>query len=147
MFCFVADSVFLRESEHHPGPDADGSLGQLKNELETDYPGRNARITEFVALGPKSYAYQIHDGKGELIKQVCKIKGLKMGAVGVRIGVDQLRDIIKNHSRLSFPQRKFIKNFGSIHILDTSQEIGFTSNKRRIIDNSPTLDTLPFGHQ
>ena len=139
--------MFLRESEHQPRPQADGSLGQLKNELETDYPGRSARISDFVALGPKCYAYQVRDGDGNLIKDVCKIKGLKMGSDGVRIGVEELRDIIKNQSRMSFRQVKFKKNYGTICITDTNQEIGFTSNKRRILDESPTLDTLPYGHE
>ena len=52
------------------------ALGQWSNELDAD---KGEYITEFVATGPKSYAYKTNLGKRE-----CKAKGLTLDVTSAK---------------------------------------------------------------
>ena len=66
---FDTDSVIFTSREGDKDPETGTFLGDLTNEL--DIP--NDYITEFVAGGPKNYAYKTFYGK-----QVCKVKGFSL---------------------------------------------------------------------
>ena len=139
--------MFLVVSPSAPGPEAPGWLGTLKDELESAYPGQGAWIARWVCTGPKSYSYIVCDKEGKVIDVVMKMKGVKL-ASGVELGHENLVKLAREGGSVRVPQTIFKKDVrtNSVNVNDVLKKVSFTSNKRRLLKDSPTLDTLPYGH-
>ena len=137
--------MFVRISKGEPAPEAPGDLGKLKDEIEAGFPGKSAFINNFVAIGPKSYAYHVSDPAGNILDKVSKQKGISI--VGDNpVDISDLLKLLEG-STFQYPQRLFRKNISTscVEILDVTKKMKFMSDKRRIIKNSQNLDTIPYG--
>lgn len=142
---------------------ATGAFGELKDELEADYPGQNAFIAAYSCLGSKTYILIICDGSGRLLEIRKRMKGIIINYLAdqvmdrdrfVRI-VEQARssareDPIDDDTELGVTrvrQTVFKKNYRklSVRTMDILKRVQFTSNKQRILLDTPNLDSIPFG--
>ena len=84
---FDTDSVIYTKKTHETSIPTGNYLGQYTNELdENDY------IVEFVAAGPKNYAYNTFKGK-----QTCKVRGFTLNVRGQKIlHFTSMKDLILN---------------------------------------------------
>ena len=144
----ITDSAFLVVTEDNPGPDAPGTLGTLKDELESSFPGVGARIVRMASTGPKSYSYVVADRDGNSIDRTLKMKGINLQS-RVKIDHDDLVGLLRGGKPLQVPQTLFKKNIpsNSVVVNDIVKKVSFTSNKRVLLKDSPTLDTLPYGYK
>ncbi|ESO88065.1 hypothetical protein LOTGIDRAFT_175919 [Lottia gigantea] len=71
---FDTDSIIYRHLPLQWNPTEGSSLGEWKNELP-----ENVHITQFVAGGPKNYAYQLSNGE-----TVCKMRGFTLTYRGMQ---------------------------------------------------------------
>ena len=81
------DSVIYTKKPAESSIPVGNYLGEFSNELdEGDY------ITEFVAAGPKNYAYNTKQGK-----QTCKVRGFTLNARGQKIShFSSMKDLVLN---------------------------------------------------
>ena len=84
---FDTDNVIYLVKSGEWRPDCGVFLGELTNELnEGDW------ITDFVAAGPKNYAFRTHQGK-----EVCKIRGFTLNIRNSRVlNFESMRNMIQN---------------------------------------------------
>lgn len=146
---FFPDSVFLLLQPGDKEPPADGALGNLKDEIESDHPGEDVYISAFYATGPKSYSYDLCDRSGRLIKTVSKIKGISLTSAALeQLAECGVEGVARDGRVISFTQRQFVKNLNhqTIKIVESSKTFAFSSTKRRMVKDSPHLDTLPHGY-
>ena len=130
------------------GPEAPGWLGTLKDELESSYPGKGARIVRMACTGAKSYSYIVVDREGRIIDQVLKMKGISLQS-RVKIEHEDLVGLLHGSQPLRVSQTLFQKNIrsNSVAVNDIIKQVSMTSNKRVLQKDSPTLSTLPYGYQ
>lgn len=84
VFYFDTDFIIFVKRKGDVMPNTGDYLGNMTNELE-EY-GPNAYISEFVAGGPKNYAYKViinQENREE--KTVCKVKGIRLNYVNSQI--------------------------------------------------------------
>ena len=130
-------------------PDADGALGNLKNEIETEFPNRGAYISDFVSTGAKSYAYKVADVNGETIAEVVKVKGGRQTIKNAEVFTfKSLLAATREGLQLEGTQLLFTRD---IHTqtnksLNVTKKFAFSSNKRRLLPDTPTIETLPYGY-
>ena len=119
-------------------------LGQWSDELE-----KGEYITEFVATGPKSYAYKTNYGKRE-----CKAKGLTLDVTSAKyITLNSMKKLIdekvqelETAERHRFNMDKVTKQMRTTQI--TKKLHDTVNEKRNVIKNEYghlTYDTVPFG--
>ena len=144
---WFADSVFLLMDSSVEPPEAPGSLGMLKDELETSHPGKGARITSWRCTGPKSYSYVVTDRDGKVLDRQMKMKGVSLQS-RVELDHEKLDALVRGGQSIQVPQTQFKKNISahSVAVNDITKKVSFTSNKRVLLHDSDTLDTLPYGH-
>ena len=93
------DSVYVQESLECPGPNASGRLGELKNELESDYPGMDPHIISFASIGPKCYSLTIQGNSPTIFPiKARKTKGLH----NVSITEDDMFEMLETGSKKEF---------------------------------------------
>ena len=151
------DSVMylLRRGEQLTGLPTGDRMGELQDELETQWPGKQARGAVFSSLGPKTYALRVVDGNtGERLGDIVRYKGVIMtSAAAGRLTLDEMRVLALpggsgERGAVQVEQLLFRKNIAKrrVETLTILKTCRFTSNKRRFLPDSPRLETLPFGH-
>ena len=114
-------------------------LGQLTSELD---PGQY--ITEYVASGPKSYAYRQENGK-----EVCKVRGFQLNFENSQlINFDAIKDMVIQGSRDTITvtnPSKICRDPQKAVIYNRVEEKNFRMvyTKRHITED---LNTLPYGY-
>ena len=140
------DSVYVQESLECPGPKASGQLGELKDELNSDYPGKNPHIISFASIGPKCYSLTIQGNDPTIFPvKARKTKGLH----NVYVTEDDMFEMLETGSKKEFDQIQFRKNYlkESVHVKSEKKSLSMTSKKRVILSKSDEFDTLPYGHE
>lgn len=143
------DSVLYLKSKDQQGPETLGDFGKLKDEVEAAYPGQQAYIRRFTSTGPKSYAYEVCNGKGQVIDTALKMKGISLTWNALeKLNQEKMVKLLRGGGHLVVPQMQFKKNIKkqSVHTVNLLKKISFVSSKRRFIPNSSRLDTIPFGY-
>ena len=142
---FDTDSVMFiaKEGERCPLEGLKGdNLGQFKDELK----GKgNKMIGSFVATAPKSYGYELENGKKKF-----KIKGFTLNYENSKIlNYDSMKACMINNSVVTLKNDHFIKRDNKTKdIVSVKQEkiFKFCYDKRKIIKvNDEYIDTLPYG--
>ena len=134
---FDTDSVIYVSRPGVPDPPTGNFLGDLTSELKP-----SQHIQEFVSLGPKSYGYQINDGK-----TCVKVKGFTLNkATDDVVNFNSLLKMLDRTTVTNVPQNYLKRNLSSLHISDNKmiKKCKFTYSKRRIVDDQ--FNTLPFGY-
>ncbi|CAG5896577.1 unnamed protein product [Menidia menidia] len=117
-------------------------LGDLTDELAGD------TIKEFVAAGPKSYAYQTRDRK----KVVMRVKGItQTHESSQRVNFDSVKELVENYLQgsrgdvLSAPQRTIRRDKKGFQLQNATFQKKFrvVYDKRRLFADG---STLPFGY-
>ena len=146
----LSDSAFIRVSKEKPGPPAPGSLGTLKDELESSYPGKGARIVRMACTGPKAYSYIVVDGDGNILDRVSKMKGISLqDRVEADLTHEAYVGLLRGGPSFRVSQTLFKKHIpsNSVSVNDITKQVSFTSTKRVLLKDSPTLNTLPYGYK
>lgn len=122
------------------------NIGELTNEL-VKY-GQNAYITDFVAVGPKSYSYIVLNPDTNETFQIAKCKGISATFTNMSILTfqnfkhlvfdPQVRDL----TFPNMPKIKRVKTF-QVHTGPESKSIHFTVNKRIVCNDNLTV---PYGY-
>ena len=93
---FDTDSVVYVHREGRWSPPTGNFLGDMTDELEKPY-GSGSYIVEFVAGGPKNYAYRVFSGKTKtIVNGECKVRGITLNHDVVRkVNFDAMREMVK----------------------------------------------------
>lgn len=138
------DSGVIWQGDGIPQVDHGKYLGDFVSELP---PG--VHIDEFVALGPKSYAYKQSDDK-----IVIKVKGIHQSlATADVVKFDSMKTILEtyhqpNNTTFQVPQRQFGRAhvpLASVSDVEQNKTWQFTFEKRQIVNHDEYL-TLPYGY-
>lgn len=142
------DSVLWIRKKYETVPFTVGSLcGQMSNEIEKDYP--NSHISRFVSLGPKSYAYDVHNNlSGERVSSAMRMKGISFSGLnsGTSLTFEDMRSLLfKTIESIQLQQTKFsISNhFHTLHFDQFNKIVRVTMDKRVVV--LPHYSTHPFG--
>ena len=142
--------MFLLLGPDDVPPEMSGELGQPKDEVESSFPNQGAFIQRFFCTGPKSYSCVVVDAKGNIIDTVCKLKGVKMNYSTAKKfeNSEVFESMVKHKSVITTDQLTFLRNVDAQTVITVVREkkVQFSSNKRRIIDDSDVLDTVPYGY-
>ncbi|PIC33260.1 hypothetical protein B9Z55_013302 [Caenorhabditis nigoni] len=118
-------------------------LGKLTNELA-------GKMTEFVTLGPKTYAYKETLANGEE-KVVVKAKGITINSVVERkLSFDRVKSMVEEvighvapRTALLLPQMTMVRDKAhNVYCRNIVKTFKYTINKRRLLSDGTTL---PFG--
>ncbi|ESO90463.1 hypothetical protein LOTGIDRAFT_123212, partial [Lottia gigantea] len=92
---FDTDSIIYRHLPLQWNPTEGSSLGEWKNELP-----ENVHITQFVAGGPKNYAYQLSNGQ-----TVCKVRGFTLNYRGMQqLNFETVKNMVRHlEENISIP--------------------------------------------
>lgn len=145
-----SDSAFIRVTKDKPGPEATGALGKLKDELEAAYPGKGARIVRMACTGAKAYSYIVVDRDGNFLGRDLKAKGITLQSrVEPYLPHEAYVGLLEGNPPLRVPQTLYKKNIpsNSVSVIDITKKVSFTSNKRVLLKDSPTWNTLPYGYR
>ncbi|XP_060550634.1 uncharacterized protein LOC117657823 [Pantherophis guttatus] len=94
------DSVIFISREGAWSPALGDYLGQLTSEIPP-----NTSITEFVAVGPKTYGYALSNGS-----TVLKVKGITLNSSNcVKVNFESLKDLIDEYCQSEGEEKKEIK--------------------------------------
>jgi hypothetical protein len=134
------DSMIYRITDDMPELPIGTFLGELTNELDTgDW------IAEFVALGPKSYAYKTAKGK-----EVVKIKGFTLGDdLKVKLNLKRMLAMAEDETNEDFemvPQLVFDISRGHQIVTRAGAEKKFkkTQNKRQRVQRGENIGSTPW---
>lgn len=121
-------------------------IGQLTNEL-TQY-GANAYITEFVAVGAKSYSYIVLNPDTDETFQIAKCKGITASFKNMQIlTFSNLKSLLfdPNINNIDFRNEKKIKRQKTFEVWSgpETKSIHYTVNKRVVVDDN---FTVPYGY-
>ena len=125
------------------GPNmVDVPLGDHLGELTSEVP-EGLHITEFVATGPKSYAYRLSNGD-----EVCHVRGFSLNFKNSQlINFESIKSIVtEGASSITVTNPRKITRDAKKHIIYNrveNKEFNMVYTKRYIL---PDLDTLPFGY-
>ena len=127
-------------------PLAPGTIGTLKDELESAYPGKGARIVRWACTGAKSYSAVIVDRHGNILDHVIKMKGITLQS-RINLDHDRIAELVTGGQPFQVPQTQFKKSIvsHSVCVNDVHKKVSFTSDKRVIVRDSEMYDTLPYG--
>ena len=81
---------------------------------------------------------------------ITKYKGVNAIYSAVNILTSSaLRDVVEKKKTLVVPQFQILRNIKKqrLYTLNTSKTIQFTSRKREILPNTPTLNSVPYGYR
>ena len=125
-------------------------MGELQDELETQWPRKGAHGSLFTSLGPKTYALRVTGGGGEHLADIVRYKGVIMSsAVAKAMTLDVMRELVTvdGSERREVEQVFFRKDVAKqrVEAMTVLKTCRFTSSKRRFIIDSPRLETRPFG--
>ena len=139
---YDTDSVIYVHKPGKPDPPLGDYLGDLTDELDGDY------ITEFMAGGPKNYAYVTSQGKN-----VTKIRGITLDHAALKkLNPSIMRFLVQAHAKQHVKAKVTVENPFKITRDKKNKKI-FTKkmkkdyqivyNKRVITDN---YETVPYGY-
>ncbi|XP_032094416.1 uncharacterized protein LOC116523417 [Thamnophis elegans] len=139
------DSVIFVSREGAWTPPLGDYLGQLTSEIP-----QNTTITEFVAAGPKTYAYALSNGEA-----VVKVKGITLNCGNSsKVNFDSLKDLVDDYCLPDAKRKKEIsvEQLGIVRVkkqwtLETRvlrKTLKVVYNKRLL--NSEDYCTLPYGY-
>lgn len=141
------DSVIYVEREGEKSELVVGNcLGDLTDELEED-----DFIVEFVATGPKSYAYRTWQGKTE-----CKVKGFTLNHESSEVlNLESLKGLVFGEEDDSLVTRPLLFDINEKHEIvtrdwgeDGGKKFKLTFDKRQVIEaEEDCIDTLPFYYE
>ncbi|XP_055356787.1 uncharacterized protein LOC129601886 [Paramacrobiotus metropolitanus] len=126
---FDTDSIIFLDRPDQPKPETGKFLGDLTDELK---PGQY--ITEFVSLGPKTYAYRTND-------DVCivKLKGFTLnGATSELINFERMLSMLDTSEKVNVNYPDSIQRHKpslTLRQRDMSKKFRMTYDKRRIVEN------------
>lgn len=121
-------------------------LGEWKDETAAYGPGCVGQ--DFVSVAAKTYSLNIVSPEGELVKRIIKAKGISLSSgLEETLSNRQMKDILHHGGVLKLPQLQFKKNLSiqTIEVKRLVKRFALTQSKRRILEGSPTLATVPFG--
>ncbi|XP_055329844.1 uncharacterized protein LOC129582355 [Paramacrobiotus metropolitanus] len=138
------DSIFYIHTDDLPDPPVGTCLGDLSSSLEP-----NEHINEFVALGPKSYAYRTNTGsetikvKGFTLTRKARkqlnLESLKEMLLESLAPQDQPNDVTVNYPfNITRNKRKL-----EVSAKEINKRFRLTYSKRRIVDTE--FNTRPWG--
>ncbi|XP_055337792.1 uncharacterized protein LOC129587874 [Paramacrobiotus metropolitanus] len=134
---FDTDSIIFVDRPDQPKPETGKFLGDLTDELK---PGQY--ITEFVSLGPKTYAYRTNDDVS-----IVKLKGFTLnGATSELINFERMLSMLDTSEEVNVNYPDSIQRHKpslTLRQRDMSKKFRMTYDKRRIVEN---WNTLPFGY-
>ena len=140
---YDTDSVIFTTKLGESIPPTGAFLGDLTDEISEKY-GAQAKITRFVAGGPKNYAMEIQLWDGSLHYEI-KVKGLSLGMkTATVINFQTMKSLIdRNIEQIKVPQTRFVVNkYFDVFSQDFDKNYQFNFVKRRIVNN---YFTLPYG--
>lgn len=139
------DSVLWVRNKHYNVPFAVGKeCGQMSNEIAKDYP--NCFIKRFVSLGPKSYAYEVHNDSG-LVSSAMRMKGISFNGInkGRSFTFEDMRALLMGEKDgISIGQKKFAisSRFHTLHEEEKAKNVRVTMDKRIVHED---FTTQPYG--
>jgi len=145
-FSSFTDSICYLSRPGWPDPPLGPYLGDLTDQLQDDY-GQGSFCTEFVAGGPKNYAYKVAIG-GDLnkIKTIVKVRGISINSsCSDIVTFENLKAMVlgeKSGIRVDIPSRIDRAPGWKIVTRSTSKLWRVCLNKRRRIENNCTV---PYG--
>ena len=150
---YDTDSVFLLFPPGHPVPETSTVLGRLKDEIAEDFDSDHF-ISQFCALGPKSYCYTVVKGAEEqvVVKEVMKAKGFSPSfEASQKLFPERMWELVEGREEgdtVSIPQFQIRRDLAKLRLFNTrlQKSMGFSSSKGWFISDSPTLATLPYGY-
>ena len=133
---YDTDSCWYVENDGSTLIPTGDSLGELTDELGGGY------ITKWVGTGPKSYSYEVSNGKTE-----CKIKGFTLNyTCGQKINGDVMNEVIQDPSKTVTIGKKnaITRDAKTKTIVNKDQTKTFSLGyDKRVVQNN--FDTLPYG--
>jgi hypothetical protein len=87
LYCDADSVIYIQPRDEPALVETGDNLGDMTSELK---PGEST--SEFVAAGPKNYAYKTGPGKG---KTVCKVRRITLNYNALQlVNIDRIRDMI-----------------------------------------------------
>ena len=133
---YDTDSCWYVENDGSTSVPTGDSLGELTDELGGGY------ITKWAGTGPKSYSYEVSNGKTE-----CKIKGFTLNyTCGQKINGDVINEVIQDPSKTVTISKKnaITRDAKTKMIVNKDQTKTFSLGyDKRVVQNN--FDTLPYG--
>ena len=146
---FDADSVIYTKKPAESSIPTGNYLGEFTNELD-----EGDHITEFVAAGPKNYAYETFKGN-----QCCKVRGFTLNARGQKIlNFNSMKNLvldeILNEEEEEQPRTLTLHNPHKITRCAATKTIKTVSQNKmyklvfnkRVIDHD-TFQSFPYGYK
>ncbi|XP_055335709.1 uncharacterized protein LOC129586473 [Paramacrobiotus metropolitanus] len=135
------DCVIALEGPGLPSLPVGECLGEFKSEIDDD------RITLFVCGGPKMYAYRTEKGMS-----VFKAKGITINKGNIDFFTPGLlEEMVRNPEEIQYflnPYKIFrIRGTWQLTTREETKMVRFTFDKRRILNSTPSYETLPFGYK
>lgn len=143
VYCDTDSVIWLRQRREEIPFDIGSECGHMSDEIDKDYPG--GFIKRFVSLGPKSYAYDVHDSTG-FLKGCMRMKGISFKCHGASLTFDNMRDLLdRKIEGMTVVQKRFAiePNFHTLHHAKHDKKVHFTMDKRIVHEN---YTTTPFGY-
>ena len=139
---YDTDSVIYVHEPGKPEPPLGDYLGDLTDELDGDY------ITEFMAGGPKNYAYVTNQGKN-----VTKIRGITLDHAALKkLNPSTMRFLVQAHAK-QYPKAKVTVEMPFKITRDKKQKKIFTKKMKKdyqIVYNKRVIKedyrTVPYGY-
>lgn len=139
---FDTDSIIYKHRPHQWNPSEGSSLGEWKNELP-----ENVHITQFVAGGPKNYAYKLSNGE-----TVCKVRGFTLNYRGSQqLNYDTVKNMVRNLEDVSVaitnPHKIVRSHDRKLSTRPESKLYKAVYTKRMVSVNEKgePIDTYPYG--
>ena len=144
------DSIMFIQNKYEESPLSTGNyLGQLTNEIPAGWEMRM-----FIGLGPKNYAYRIHEISTGKIKDILKVRGITLNfRARKEINFDLYYDLItqKTDKKVIYSPNNICRKPGFIIVSrpETKTQQVTENKRRRIIQDVTITDyrTLPYGYR
>ena len=104
-------------------------------------------MTEFVALRPKTYAYQIDDyNDDDDDNKLKKAKGTKKCVIKKELKFNNYKDCLLNDKALLKSQQRFKSELNDVYTEDVNK-IALSSNDNKRLIASDKITTYPYGYK
>lgn len=151
LYCDTDSCVFVKDKNLKYEPVMDDAIGSLSDELACY--GRNAFISEFCCIGPKSYSYRVKKSHADTeFIEVTKCKGFVATNENVKhINFDTFKSFVTGNDNMDddeclYTCNKRIKLHKNLNLATITEKkrLAFTFIKRIGLSNG---DSVPYGYK